>query len=113
MYGATGYGNGTARMMSAPTVGWMRTRSNSSGVSRPGLVRMCSGTASLPMSCSSAATFTPSTSSRGHAGRFAKRGRPRLHAADVVVGRRPIRIDRLVAGVDRARQRLDARQVQV
>ena len=59
MSGATGYGNGTAAMISAPTCGWMRIFWNSSCVSGPGFDRMCSGTASLPMSCSSAAVFTP------------------------------------------------------
>ena len=59
MSGATGYGKGTELTMSAPTLGWARIFWNSSGVSGPGLLRMCSGTASLPMSCSSAAVFTP------------------------------------------------------
>ena len=48
----------TFRRISAPTRGWILTRSNSSGVSASGFDRMCSGTAMLPMSCSSAAVRT-------------------------------------------------------
>ena len=36
MSGATGYGNGTAAMISAPTCGWMRIFWNSSCVKGPG-----------------------------------------------------------------------------
>ena len=50
--GTTGYGNSTRSRISDPTIGWIFIFSNSSGVRRPGLERMFSGTASLPMSCS-------------------------------------------------------------
>ena len=49
-------------MISAPICGWTCIRWNSSCVSGPGFDRMCSGTASLPMSCSSAAVRRPWTS---------------------------------------------------
>ena len=65
------------------------------------------------MSCSSAATFTPSISSGDMPGRGGERGGHRLHAPDVVVVRARRALDGLVARVDRARQRFDARQVQV
>ena len=41
--------------MSAPTSTWRFIFSNSASVSLPGLLRMCSGTASFPVSCRSAA----------------------------------------------------------
>ena len=44
--------------MSAPTSTCCFIFSNSASVSFPGLLRMCSGTASLPVSCSSAAAST-------------------------------------------------------
>ena len=59
MNGATGSGNGTLRMMSAPTRGCTRTFWNSSGESLPVLATMWGGTASMPMSCSSAAVSPP------------------------------------------------------
>lgn len=37
--------------MDAPMAGWVRMTSNSSGVRRPGLLRMFSGMLILPMSC--------------------------------------------------------------
>ena len=46
----------------AATWGWTRSFWNSSCVNGLGLDRMCSGTASLPMSCSNAAAMTPSAS---------------------------------------------------
>ena len=54
-----GVGNGTAAMISAPTCGWIRIFWNSSWVNGPGFDRICSGTASFPMSWSSAAVLTP------------------------------------------------------
>ncbi len=50
-------------MISAPTMVWVLTFSNSSGVSRPGLFMMWSGTPSLPMSCNRAAARKASSSS--------------------------------------------------
>src|ERR1051325_5087378 len=50
--GTTAYGNSTRAKISAPTIGWIFIFSNSSGVSFPGFEMMCSGIASLPMSCS-------------------------------------------------------------
>ena len=44
-------------------MGWIFIFSNSSGVSLPGLEMMCSGTASLPMSCRTAAARRASVSS--------------------------------------------------
>ena len=49
--GTTPYGNCTRARISDPTIGWIFIFSNSSGVSLPGFEMMCSGTASLPMSC--------------------------------------------------------------
>ena len=92
--------------MSAPTFGCARIFWNSSGVSGPGFDRMCSGTASLPMSCSSAAVFTPCTSLSDIPSAPRDRGGVELHAADV-------RLRRLILGVDRERQRFDRRQMQV
>ena len=69
--------------MSAPTFGWARIFWNSSGVSGPGFDRMCSGTASLPMSCSSAAVFTPWISFSLMPERARERRGVELHAADV------------------------------
>ena len=93
-------------MISAPTCGWIRIFWNSSCVSGPGFDRMCSGTASLPMSCSSAAVLTPWMSAGARPAAFARPDGVELHAADV-------RLRRLILGVDRARQRFDRRQVQV
>ncbi len=93
-------------MMSAPTCGWIRTFWNSSGVSGPGLARMCSGTASLPMSCSSAAVLIALDLVLAHAERACHARRVRLYTSDVV------RRD-LVLRVDRERKRLDRRQVQL
>ena len=73
---------------------------------RPGFDRMCSGTASLPMSCSSAAVFTPCISLSRHPERARETGRVHLHAADVA-------LRGLILGVDRERERFDRRQVQV
>ena len=93
-------------MISAPTCGWMRIFWNSSCVSGPGFDRMCSGTASLPMSCSSAAVLTPWISGSDRPSCVREAGRVDLHAPDV-------HLRRLILGVDRARERLDRRQVQV
>src|SRR6267143_499831 len=57
--------------ISAPTSVWIFIFSNSSGVRRPGLLMMCSGIASLPMSCSSAAARRASISSSGKPNSFA------------------------------------------
>ena len=53
--GTTGYGNSMADRISAPIGACSFIFSNSAGVSFPGLLRMCSGTAIFPVSCSSAA----------------------------------------------------------
>ena len=98
-------GNSTSDRMSAPTSTCRFICSNSAAVSLPGLLRMCSGTASLPVSCSSAAasialsvgsSVTPSARARPGVG---------LHAPHVAVRH-------VVLGVDRHRQRLDRRQIQ-
>ena len=92
--------------MSAPTFGWARIFWNSSGVSGPGFDRMCSGTASLPMSCSSAAVLTPSTSLSDIPIDSRHRGRVQLHSAQV-------RLRRPILGVDRERERLDGGEMEV
>ena len=97
---------------SAPIAGWMRTRSNSSGVSRPGFVRMCSGTASLPMSCSSAATFTPSISPSDMPASAASSAALACTRRMWLSFGQPF-VDRLVACVDGACERFDARHVQL
>ena len=51
----TGYGKSIDDRMSAPMSTCVFIVSNSLGVSLPGLFRMCSGMASFPVSCSSAA----------------------------------------------------------
>ena len=48
--GTTGYGNSIADKISAPTLACIFIFSNSAGVNGPGLFRMYSGTANLPMS---------------------------------------------------------------
>ena len=67
---------------------------------------MCSGTASLPMSWSSAAVLTPWISLCGHPQRPRQAGGVDLDAADVA-------LRRLILGVDGQRQRLDRREVQI
>ena len=84
----------------------MRIFWNSSCVSGPGFDRMCSGTASLPMSCSSAAVLTPWISASDSPSGLREAGRVHLHAPDV-------HLRRLILRVDGARQRFDRRQVQV
>src|SRR5881227_3584293 len=86
--------------MSAPTFGCARIFWNSSCVSGPGFDRMCSGTASLPMSWSRAAVLTPWIAACERPTAFA------MPAADV-------RLRVLIFGVDGARQRFDRRKVQV
>ena len=81
--------------MSAPTSTWRFICSNSAAVRLPGLLRMCSGTASLPVSCSSAAasmalsvgssvTPAPARAPIAYA----------LHASDVTVRHVVFRVDR-------------------
>ena len=93
-------------MISAPTCGWMRTFWNSSGVSGPGFDRMCSGTASLPMSCSSAAVLIAWISSADRPIALRQPDGVMLHAQDVRVGH-------LIFGVDGAGQCFDGREVQI
>ena len=50
--GTTGYGKSIDERISAPIGACSFIFSNSAGVSLPGLLRMCSGTAILPVSCS-------------------------------------------------------------
>ena len=57
----------------APSTAWVLTTSNSSSVSRPGLSRIESGIAILPMSCSGAAWRTSRTSGRRGRARGASR----------------------------------------
>ena len=90
-------------MMSAPTCGWAWTFWNSSGVSGPGFARMWSG-----------GELADVVKQRGRLHRLhLDFGHPQLardsrgvdlHAADVV-------LRRAVLGVDRARKRFDRRQV--
>ena len=93
--------------MSAPTSTWRFIFSNSAAVSLPGLFRMCSGTASFPVSCRSAAAsiaFNSSSSVMPSA-----RARPIAYACT----RTHVAVRHVVFRVDRHRQRLDRGQVQL
>ena len=76
------------------------------GVSGPGFERMCSGTASLPMSCSTAAVRTACTSASDIPSITASSPGIRLHAPHVCRRRHVFR-------VDRDGERFDRREVQV
>ena len=60
-WASLGTGKRTRSRISAPTTGWIFIFSNSSRVSFPGLEMMCSGTASFPISCNSAAARRPAS----------------------------------------------------
>ena len=79
--------------------------SNSGAVRRPGLLRMCSGIAILPMSCRSEAALSACISAFVlHPERAREPQRVLLHPAHVIVRD-------VVLGVNRLRQRLDRRDV--
>ena len=103
--GTTGYGKSIAERISAPIGACSFIFSNSAGVSLPGLLRMCSGTAILPVSCSSAAASIAFSSHRFLHASHVRAPRLALHATNV-----PVRD--VVLGVDRGRQGLDRREVQ-
>ncbi len=99
-------GNCTSERMSAPTSTWRFIFSNSASVSLPGLLRMCSGTASFPVSCRSAAAsiaFNSSASVMPSAAR--QTDRVCLHPDHMAVRH-------VVFRVDRHRERFDRRQVE-
>ena len=109
---ATGYGNGTALMISAPTTGWIRTRSNSLArqLSRLGQDVLRNG--ELADVVEQRRHLDRFHIGLGHPRGFGERDRPSLHAAHMVAAGADV-LDRLIARVDRARQRLDARQMEV
>ena len=95
-----------AERISAPIGACSFIFSNSAAVSLPGLLRMCSGTAILPVSCSSAAaSIALSVGSSVDPDLPRQRHRGHLDAADVAVRD-------LVLRVDRRRQRFHRRQIQ-
>ncbi len=103
--GTTGYGKSIVDRMSAPTSTCSFIFSNSAGVSLPGLFRMCSGTASFPVSCSSAAaSIALMVAVVGDAEHAGEPHGVRLDAPDVIVRHAVLRIDR-------RRQRLDRGEV--
>ena len=98
-----GYGKSTSDRMSAPTSTCSFICSNSDAVSPPGLLRMCSGTASLPVSCSSAAALIALIdSSSVMPSAFASAERVRLHAPHVAVRHVVFRVDRHRERFDRS-----------
>src|SRR5262249_24587417 len=92
-------------MISAPTCGWIRIFWNSSCVSGPGFERMCSGTAIVPMARRRAAVLTPWIALSGMPS-AREPGGVHLDAPDVA-------LRRLILLVNRKRERLDRRQVQI
>ena len=98
-------GNSTRSRISAPTTGWIFIFSNSDRVSLPGLEMMDSGTASLPMSCRTAAAVRASSSCSREPQILADFDRVELHALQMIVRG-------VILGVDGQRQRLDGSQVQ-
>ena len=91
----------TRRRMSPPTVGWIFILANSASVSLPGLLRMYSGTASLPMSCKQRAGEKCLQLLATDLEKFAHLGGVNLSAANVAMSRLVLRIDRDGQRLDR------------